>query len=99
MMDIRLVLTTGLFWDIDPVSLDPAKDAGFIITRVLTRGTLEDWNRIKAFYGLETIRQASLQARFLDKKTLAFCSAIFSVPKNNFRCYTFSQLIPEVWNS
>ena len=94
----QMSLSSGLFWDIDPSSLDYSVDAGFIITRVLMRGTQDDWNTIKAYYGLDRIKQISLKARYLDKKTLAFCSAIFSVPINKFRCYTFRQLIPEAWN-
>jgi len=85
----------GIFWDIDPASLDFSKDAGFIITRVLMRGTMQDWEQAKSFYGLDKIRESVMKARYLDKKTLAFCSTIFSIPVNQFRCYTIRQSIPE----
>jgi hypothetical protein len=97
-MNKTLKLSSGLFWDIDPDELDMTKDAGLIITRVLSRGTREDWNGIKSFYGLAKIKQASINARYLDKKTLIFCSTIFSIPIKKFRCYTFRQLMPEPWN-
>ena len=90
--------SSGLFWDIDPASLDFINDADIIIQRVLMRGTEKDWNLIKSYYSLEQIKQSSLKARYLDKKTLAYCSAIFSTPINKFRCYTLRQLIPGAWN-
>jgi len=93
-----LKLSSGLFWDIDPAFLDYKVNAGFVITRVLMRGTLADWESIKSYYGWDRIRKAALDARYLDKRTLAFCSAVFSESINNFRCYTFRQLIPEAWN-
>ncbi|MCK9424071.1 MAG: hypothetical protein M0Q38_15910 [Bacteroidales bacterium] len=93
-----LNLSSGLFWDVEVASLDSSRDAGFIITRVLMHGTGNDWNVIKSHYGLERIRNVALAARYLDKKTLAFCSVIFSIPINKFRCYIFRQLIQGAWN-
>jgi hypothetical protein len=39
-----------------------------------------------------------LNARWLDKKTLSFCSAIFETDKTEFRCYKLAQLNPGHWD-
>jgi len=93
----ELPFTTGLFWDIDPATLNVSDDAAFIITRVLMRGTMQDWNFVKSFYSPEKIRNSVTDARYLDKKTLAFCSVMFSIPFNEFRCYTLRQSTPQAW--
>lgn len=89
----------SLFWDIDISTLDHQKHARFIIERVLTRGNRNDWQALKAFYGLQKIRDEALNIRYLDKKTLNFCSALFGINKEEFRCYTTAQSIRELWNS
>jgi hypothetical protein len=91
-------LSIGLFWDIEADSLDLEHDSDLIIMRVLTRGTWEDWKILKELYPVERIKQASLNARYLDKKTMMYCSTIFSIQIDKFRCYTMKQLIPEPWN-
>ncbi|HLP92944.1 MAG TPA: hypothetical protein VK168_02865 [Saprospiraceae bacterium] len=39
-----------------------------------------------------------LNARWLDKATLAFCSTIFDTPESAFRCYKLAQSNPEHWD-
>lgn len=87
-----------LFWDIDRSTLDLERKARYVIGRVVTHGMLEDWNLIKAYYGLERIKNEMLQERYLDKKSLSFLSCIFEIPKEQFRCYTTQQSIPTHWN-
>jgi len=98
MMISSIELTPALFWDIDPSSFDWHKDADFLIIRVLMRGTFDDWVAIKLIYGMIKIKKAVLAARYLDKKTLAFCSVIFESPKDQFKCYTYRQLNRELWD-
>lgn len=88
-----------LFWDVDKAELDFEKSKEFIIHRVLEYGLMKDWNLIKEIYGLETIKEASLQFRELDDVTLAFLSAIFNIDKKEFRCYTNKTSMPGFWNS
>jgi hypothetical protein len=92
--DKQMELTKSIFWDVDMTHMDAEKHAGFIIIRVLQRGTMSDWNTIKERYGLVRVREVALQARFLDDLTLNFCSAYFHIPKEQFRCYTLKQSIP-----
>lgn len=88
----------ALFWDVDKTTLDVERHKRFIIERTLTHGTLSDWLLIKQYYGKETIKAESIQMRYLDKQTLAFCAAYFHEPLQNFRCYTLRQLNPAHWD-
>ncbi|MAS91611.1 MAG: hypothetical protein CMO55_00320 [Verrucomicrobiales bacterium] len=78
----------GLFWDCDPATLSADTHQRFIIERVLNRGLWNDWLQLRSIYPLATIKECSLQIRNLDPKALSFCSAIFSLPKEAFRCAT-----------
>jgi len=91
-------LSNHLFWDIEPQSIDYQKHSQLIISRVLTRGTLNDWQQIKDYYGLERIKNELLTTRYLDKKSLNFCAFYFNIPKENFRCFTLKQSQPQHWN-
>jgi len=71
----------------------------FFIQRVLEYGNIKDWNLIKKLYGMEAIKEASLNARSLDAVTLSFVATIFNIDKTEFRCYKHRQLFPNLWNS
>ncbi len=88
----------SLFWDVDKATLDVELHRRFIIERTLTHGTLSDWLLIKSYYGKATIKTESMQMRYLDKQTLAFCSAYFHEPLQNFRCYILKQSTPSHWD-
>ena len=90
-------LRQSLFWDIDYKTIQWAKNYRFVIERVLERGTFDEWQEIKRYYGLEKIKEAALQARWLDNTTLSFCSNYFHIPKEQFRCYTLKSLNPAPW--
>jgi hypothetical protein len=90
--------SASLFWDVDKTTLNLKKHQRFIIERALTYGTLSDWFLIKKQYGKATIKSESMQIRYLDKQTLAFCAAYFKESINNFRCYILQQSNPTHWN-
>lgn len=91
------MFSTNLFWDTDETTLDPEKNARFIIERVLSRGRLSDWRALYRLYGPERIKQEAMKIRYLDKVTLSFCSSFFNVPKSEFRCYNQPQSIQQLW--
>lgn len=95
---IVLGLSGSLFWDTDPSTIELDKHALFIVERVLTRGSWNEFQRILNHYGKETIGNFACQIRFLDKKTFSFCVNYFNIDKENFRCYTQQQLNPTHWN-
>lgn len=88
-----------LFWDVDLNGFDLKKYQSFFIQRVLEYGKIKDWNLIKTLYGMEAIKESSLNARSLDAVTLSFVSTIFKIDKTEFRCYKHRQLFPNLWNS
>ena len=92
-------LSQYLFWDVDKNALEFEKSKVQIIYKVLEFGQISDWKLINEVYGLETIKNVSLELRTLDVVTLAFLSDLFKIEKNKFRCYKHSQLIQNSWNS
>lgn len=90
-------LSHTLFWDVAYEHIQWGKNYRFVIERVLERGTWADWQEIKRYYGLEKIKEAALQARWLDNTTLSFCSNYFHIPKEQFRCYMLKSSNPAPW--
>ena len=90
-------LRRQLFWDVDYTAIQWQKNYRFVIERVLERGTFDEWQEIKRYYGLEKIKEAALQARWLDNTTLSFCSNYLRIPKEQFRCYILKSLNPAPW--
>ena len=88
-----------LFWDVDLADFDFEKHKIHLINRVLEYGLIKDWKLLKEFYGLETIKEVSLNLRSLDAVTLSYLSAIFKIDKTEFRCYKHRQLYQTYWNS
>lgn len=94
---MNILLRPSLFWDTNVTLLDFQKDKSAIIERVVSRGRWSEFKAILSYYGPEVVKNTLLQARYLDKYTLAFCSHYFNTPKNEFRCYKQEQLNPELW--
>ena len=93
-----LTLRPSLFWDTDIQKIDLEKHKASVIERITLRGHLDEFRTMMQFYGKDTVKESLLNARWLDKKTLAFCSIIFDIPQTEFRCYKLAQLNPEHWN-
>jgi hypothetical protein len=90
-------LSRSLFWDTNPDTVNFDKSARYVIEKVVTRGQFEDWQEIKRYYGLEKIKECCLRSRDLDPKALSFLSAIFDIPKEEFRWYTQIQSNPRLY--
>lgn len=88
-----------LFWDVDISTFDLEKHKIHLIQKVLEYGKIQDWNLLKKYYGLETIKTVALNLRSLDAVTLSFVSTIFKIDKQEFRCYKHRQLVQNYWNS
>jgi len=80
-------LNKSIFWDIDLEKIDLQSQKRFIISRILERGTWPDFKMLINFYGKDTVKKEVMQARYLDKKTLRFCSFYFDTAEENFRCF------------
>lgn len=92
-------LSKVIFWDTQYDTINWENKARFVIERVVMYGTVEDWHNIKAFYGINRIKDEMLQSRDLDAKSLSFLSCIFDLPKEQFRCYIEKQSQPRHWVS
>ena len=88
-----------LFWDVDLSDFDFTKHKSHLIQKVLEYGNIKDWNLLTQIYGLETIKEVSLNLRSLDAVTLSYLAVIFKIDKKEFRCYKHKQLFPNYWNS
>ena len=93
-----LSLSPTLFWDTDASKISLDTHSKTIIERVVMHGTWPEFKAILGYYGRDHIREILIKLRYLDKRTLSFCSAYFFVPKSEFRCYTLKQLNPTHWN-
>ena len=91
-------LSKVIFWDTDYDHIDWQHKARYVIARVMMYGTIQDWNTIKSFYGLERIKTEMVKERYLDKKTLSFLCCLFDLPKEKFRCYIEQRSSPPHWN-
>ncbi|MDO9000253.1 MAG: hypothetical protein Q7W45_10855 [Bacteroidota bacterium] len=90
-------LNPTLFWDVDYNKIHWDNNYQWVICRVLDRGTLEDWQQIKAYYGLEKIISATKATNYISKKSVYFLSAIYNIPLTDFKCYNLMQSQPEHW--
>ncbi len=59
----------GLFWDTDPDKIDWDRQFKAVISRVMHRGSLEEWRSFRKFYGDERIKKIVPEIHFQDRKT------------------------------
>lgn len=80
-------LSPHLFWDIDKQTFDLEKYSGQLIQRVLEYGELDDWRKIRDYYGLERIADECKKMRTLRPEALAFVCLVTDTKKEDYRCY------------
>jgi hypothetical protein len=88
------ILAKRIFWDTDFEKLEYDKNSKSIIARVFDRGDIEDIRQVRRYYGDEKVIEALTTAKYLFDETINFCSGIFEIPKENFRCYILKQSYP-----
>jgi hypothetical protein len=91
-------LSPHLFWDTNAASVDPEREAAFIVKRVLEYGLWDDWLLIADYYGLPKIVTIAAGLRDLNPKSLAFISQVAEKPIQEFRCYATRRSTPAHWN-
>ncbi len=92
------LLSPHLFWDVDVSEVDVLRHKEFIISRVMTYGTMNDWRIICRYIGLKEIGNVAKNIRDLDPKSCSFLSIMTNIPLEEFRCYTLNQSNPPHWN-
>lgn len=90
-------LTKALFWDVDSQTVDLQKHASYIIEKVITLGTMEDFKIIKQYYGIPKIKRIIKKLRYLNDRDLNFYGTYFNIPLKDFRCYKLKQLNLTPW--
>lgn len=88
------ILAKRIFWDTNFENLDYDKNYRSIIERVFDWGDIDDIRQVRRYYGDEKVIEALTTAKYLFDETIHFCSAIFEIPKEKFRCYTLKQFNP-----
>jgi len=84
---IESCFSINLFWDADAGELNMEKHASYIIGRVLDYGRWEDWRFIHNYYGLDKIKEISMDIKTLFPESLSFVATVTHTPENQFRCY------------
>jgi hypothetical protein len=84
----KLKLRPELFWDIDTSKMDVEKSKRLIIDRVLSLGTLKEFQAILGVYGKGVIKKEVQKIGYFDRKTLEFIVSYFGIDKRKMKCYT-----------
>jgi hypothetical protein len=96
---IHTLFKSHYFWDVNVSALDEVKNQRLIIERIMSYGSLQEIIILLEYYGKQTVIRTCLGLASLDPKTLNFLSALFDLPKENFRCHTGKPLKYKHWNS
>ena len=67
----------SLFWDVG--TLNPDKDADFIIARILNLGDTDDFGWAMSFYGRNKVETVLREKAQLDKKSFSFWCQFFQI--------------------
>jgi hypothetical protein len=62
----------SLFWDVDPKTIDPEKNATYVIERILDFGNDKEVKWMWDYYDHDLIRQVVTKSRVLHEKSRVF---------------------------
>ena len=88
MQSITKHLSPHLFWDTKLESVDFQKHKRLIVDRVLHRGTLEEWNFVKNYYGKHGLIKILCELPFIAPKEANFVKVLFNLKPQQMKCYT-----------
>jgi len=75
-----LAEASHLFWDVDPLELDPVKHEDFILGRVLSKGSSTALRAIRREVGDPGLREFVMRAPHrLDRRSLRFFQVVLSM--------------------
>jgi hypothetical protein len=78
-----------LFWDAPVEDIDLQKNKRYVIERVLTKGKMDDFEKLLTLYSREEIKQELRKSKELDPKTRHFCSWYFEIPEHELHASAF----------
>jgi hypothetical protein len=81
------VFSKRCFWEQDYTKLDFNTGKKYIITRVVSYGSQDDYIELFNYYGWDIIKDEVVKINYLNKKILNFLSILFEIDKNEFKAY------------
>jgi hypothetical protein len=90
------VLSKQAFWDVDMDKVDYEKNALFVMERVATKGTMDDFVSLIKFYSKDRWREEIINSKELDDRDASFCCHIFDLKKEGFK-YDIKPFLREPW--
>jgi len=81
------VFSKRCFWEQDYTKLDFDSGRRYIITKVVSYGSQNDYIELFQYYGWDIIKTEVVNIRYLNNKILNFLSILFEIDKENFRAY------------
>lgn len=67
-----------LFWDVDPKTIDPKKNARYVIERILDFGNDEEVRWMAQYYSRRMIRSVVEKSRVLHDKSKSLWALIYT---------------------
>ena len=89
----------SLLWEFDLEKFDWQQMRNEVVQRVLERGRMDDFYAILNLYGLEGVKAALREIPYMNDKDMNFACVAFDLRKEELKCYTRKQSIPQHWNS
>lgn len=68
----------SLFWDVDPKTIDPEKNAVYVIERILDFGNDKEVKWVSSFYPRHLIRNVVATSRVLQRKSRALWEVVYA---------------------
>jgi hypothetical protein len=87
-----LILEDKILWDADLSLLDAYEHKTYLVSRVLSRGGLNDIKAILKFYTEEELKQAATSSRSIGEREMYFMSRYLGIDIKEFKCYELKQL-------
>ncbi|MFA5831373.1 MAG: hypothetical protein WC878_06085 [Candidatus Paceibacterota bacterium] len=69
----------SLFWDTDVKTINPKKNARFVIERVLSRGEISDFAVLKKMYSDDEMKKVVMENQTFDRKSQNFWCSYFNL--------------------
>lgn len=73
-----IVFRQSLFWDVDPKTIDPDKNAVYVIERILDFGNMEEIQWMAHYYPKDLIQKVVQTSRVLQRKSRALWEPVFA---------------------
>ena len=81
------VFSKRCFWENNYYKLNFNTGKQYVITKVISYGSQNDYIELFKYYGWEVIKNEVVKIKYLNKKVLNFLSILFETNINDFRAY------------